>query len=129
MKHCNKHQHTSESQAEDKCEKIVFGSAFFAIFIHIFCCGIPACLAILSAFGIYVQMPFLEHDHNGMAEIIMFVVSGLFLLFSFYIYFKHNHCTCNHAHGSHDKWSRRILAIATGLYLFGIYTHFIAGHL
>ncbi|MFV0625770.1 MAG: hypothetical protein ACK5N8_00285 [Alphaproteobacteria bacterium] len=115
------HQH---KETEDSCDSYVLGSAFFAIFIHIFCCGIPAVLAVLSAFGIYAPLPF-EHKHNGIGEILMFVLSGGFLILSYYLYSRHNHCDCGHKHESKDTLSKTILSVTTVLYLFGIYTHFI----
>ena len=121
----NQSQH-HHPETEDISEKYVMSGAFFSIFIHIFCCGIPAVLAILSGFGVYVSVPFFEHEHNGKGEIIMFAISGIFLLISFIIYFRHNHCNCGHKHHTNEKWSKVILFAATGLYLFGIYTHFIA---
>ena len=119
-------QHHTHNENEETAETYVLGGAFFSIFIHIFCCGIPAVLAILSSFGVYISIPFFEHDHNGKGEMIMFGISGLFLLISFFIYFKHNHCDCGHTHHKNEKWSKVILLVATTLYLFGIYTHFIA---
>lgn len=81
-----------------------------AIAPHIFCCGLPAVLAILGLFGA-VGADLLIPEW---LEISVFVFSGLALVASFVIYRRS--CRCGFF------W---ILVAAAALYVFSLAMHFV----
>lgn len=119
------HNHINEAQQS----KIIESSAFLSIFPHLFCCGIPLALSILSSFGIYLPMPsFIEKIEQKNLEIYIFLFSGALLALSFYIYLhgKQNHCQkeCCHDHKS-EKTSKIVLSLALSIYLANLIYHIL----
>lgn len=108
--------------------KMVFGGAFMAAFMHVFCCGIPLALTILSSFG--VSIPNIVSHENHKFDLYIFIFSGAILVLSWLIYFRGKqkdscHCSCHHSHvhDKADKVNRIVLWIATAIYVISVSSH------
>lgn len=119
-----KHPKHSHNDTPELSEKIAFLAPILAIFMHIFCCGIPLTLAILSGvFGVAINIPFFdEHEHT---EIFIFTFSAILLIISYILYFRSKDCC--HTHKKRKFYNKIILIVATVIFIASSIIHLI-GH-
>lgn len=118
-----KHKHNHDTDLSDKFGRY---APLVAIFMHVFCCGIPLTIAILSALGLTISLPFIEHHENY--EIYIFIFSGTLLLLSFVVYKRgcKNNCCIEHKKVQHTN--KIILIIASALFFISLIMHLSGNH-
>lgn len=94
---------------------------------HVFCCGLPIVLSIVSLFVPEVA----HHDAfvPGWLEPWIFVFSALVLGVSWVLVMRECKCSCEHCHGdgSH-RVQKIILSTVTVIFIISILLHVIAHH-
>lgn len=107
---------------KNKAVKIGF---FASLLPHIFCCGMPIVLSVISLFA-----PELAHTDAIIPEWIepwLFVFSAGMLGVSWVLVVRDCHCACNHCHGSASHHMQKIvLAIVTIIFIISILLHLMA---
>lgn len=97
-----------------------------SILPHIFCCGLPIVLSIMSVF-----MPELAHGDAFIPEWLepwIFVFSAGMLGLSWVLIMRECRCECDHCHGGKSHHLQKvILTIITIIFIISILLH-VAAH-
>lgn len=97
-----------------------------SILPHIFCCGVPILLSIISLFA-----PELAHSDAFIPEWLepwIFVFSAGMLGLSWVLVMRECRCACDHCHGNKThKTQKIILAVITIIFIISILLH-VAAH-
>ena len=98
-----------------------------SILPHVFCCGLPIVLSILSLFA-----PEVAHTNSIIPEWIepwIFVFSAGMLGFSWVLVMRECRCACDHCHGGKSHHLQKIvLTIVTVIFIISILLHIAAHH-
>lgn len=112
-----KHIHKHDIEAK---ERFVFIAPLLAVGMHIFCCGIPITLALLSGlFGISPTIPFFEE--TPYLDFYIFTFSGILLALSFFFYLRTKSCCPEHKRRKH--LNKIVLLIATAIFFISLFLH------
>lgn len=97
---------------------------FASVLPHIFCCGLPIVLSVVS-----LVAPDAAHFHivPHWMEPWIFVISGAMLALSWLMVARDCHCDCDHCHGGHSHRTQKIiLSLVTVLFVISIALHLAA---
>lgn len=106
---------------KDKAVKI---SLIATVLPHLFCCGMPIVLSVISLIA-----PDAAHFHivPHWMEPWIFVISGAMLALSWYMVLRDCGCACNHCHGGHSHHKQKIiLGIVSVIFIISIILHLLA---
>ena len=93
---------------------------------HIFCCGMPIALSLIGLIA-----PESAHFHliPHWLEPWLFVISGLMLVFSWYLVARDCRCACEHCGGNRSHRPQKIImTVITVLFIISVLLHLASHH-